>query len=187
MGIWWQDHSLTDDAMLDNFAKWVAEYKCKAVVSATDPIVLSRLAGTDSRFLWLESLNGYHQLRNVAAFSLLNTDGTLNLDTANDEAPLGIYICDVPTDATLELMVGDGFLCEGCEGAEEDGDPDCSVCEGEGGYAGSIHDNDIRGELLESLNAFGGEMPQGFVWIDQGGFNWACKTGIPDGVVLHEL
>jgi hypothetical protein len=84
------------------------------------------------------------------------------------------------------VTTGGEFVCEGCDGREEEGDPDCALCEGEGGFRGSIHDFDVEDELNEFFQEVGWELPTGFTFGEQGNYEFPAKSGIPEGLNLPQ-
>ena len=184
--MWADDNSFTDSDLLDGFAAWVKQYRCAGVVSASNPDVIRKLSSIDPGLIWMETLDGYLQLINTSVSHTINPDGTLNLKQTDVEEPQGFYVCEIayqPGDPAT-LITGGQFLCEECESYENEGAIDCALCNGAGGFTGTIHDLETRDVLLVTLEDLDSKIPEGFVFAPQGAMRFEAPGSRFEGFDL---
>lgn len=150
------------DMNLDFVHQWVKKYKPIEVVSPKDAESVRRLSKLDPRLVWIEVTYGQTRIWSALEGSDFSKDGGLEVRPGMTTEFL--YVCTNPfekesKDAQDGILAGDWFECEGFEG---NSDPECSVCSGEGGEFYSVHDENIKDEIVELCEEDGVELPDGF-------------------------
>jgi hypothetical protein len=156
----------TDADMNDDFSQWLEKYSAVEVFSFEDERG-REIAKSRPEFVWLESM--YEKTYLIPLGSMTKESIELSIaDTNGRWENRRFYLCEKPypqRDSGSEdwVLIEGLFACESCEpGPDEEGDPDCQSCTGEGWLWLSVYDEDAREELEELLEESGIEFPKGF-------------------------
>jgi hypothetical protein len=161
MGV--NDQGYHDFDMNHDFVwQWVKKYQPIEVVSPKDAEGLQRLAKLDPSFVWIEVTYGQTRIWSALEATELAKDGSL--EVSPEMSVEYLYVCTNPfekdsTDAQNGILVGDWFECEGCEG---NSDAECATCSGEGGEWYTVHDAEVKDEIIEYCKDEDVQLPDGF-------------------------